>query len=153
MQNVQNEIYLPLKENMLLQKIKADQLQSRKDRDSVKTSVLTTLIGEAESAAKSGKSLDDADVVALLKKFIKNIDELLAVSGINAEAQQLAVRERNTLVEYLPAQYSEQQLTEIISSMVVLNKTMGEIMTELKKSHTGLYDGALAAKLIKKLLS
>ena len=38
---------------MLIKTIKADQLQARKNRDKIATSLLTTLIGEADTAAKN----------------------------------------------------------------------------------------------------
>lgn len=138
---------------MLLQKIKADQLQSRKDRDAAKTSILTTVIGEAEGASKSGKTLEDADVVALVKKFVKNLDEVLMMVDPGTSGFEGAKREREILMAYLPTQYSERELYFIIEALKGSCKNVGEVMGVLKKDHTGLYDGAMASKLAKQLFA
>ena len=64
----------------LIIEIKSAQLAARKARDSFTASSLTTLIGEAEMVGKNaGREVTDAEVVAVLKKFVKNIDETTTV--------------------------------------------------------------------------
>jgi hypothetical protein len=59
----------------LIQTIKADQVQARKAR-SASASILTTLIGEAEMIGKNAgdRESTDEEVIAIIKKFIKNLD-------------------------------------------------------------------------------
>ena len=57
----------------LLAEIKAKQINARKARLSTAT-LLTTLIGEAEMVGKNqGREVTDSEVLAMIKKFIKNI--------------------------------------------------------------------------------
>ena len=57
----------------LIAQIKSAQLQLRKDRATVHAAALSTLIGEAETIGKDAgnREVTDAELTALLKKFIK----------------------------------------------------------------------------------
>ena len=67
----------------LIEKIKSDHLAYRKLRDTTATTFLSTLIGEAEMIGKSGgnREVTNQEVIALVKKFIKNINETTAAIG------------------------------------------------------------------------
>jgi hypothetical protein len=134
---------------MLIEQIKKNQIQARKARNALEASLLTTLIGELETAAKStGKAIDDAAVVATVKKFIKNIEQLLA-----AAPSEAAEAERALLQQYLPKQLSEDQLRAAITEIIGAGQAaVGQIMGELKKKFSGQYDGALASKLVKEMV-
>ena len=139
----------------LLEQIKADQLQARIAADKTKASILTTLIGEAEMVGKNDGNRDttDAEVVATIKKFIKNIDETIAVAG----STETLVAEKEALQVYLPRQLTEPELRVTIGNIIVTQglagpKAMGQLMGELKKNYAGSYDGALASRLVKELL-
>lgn len=142
----------------LIATIKAAQLQARKDRDTIAINVLTTLVGEAEVVGKNAgnRETTDAEVVAVVKKFIKNMDETLAlIKEPNAVAD--LQRERAIVAKYLPQQLTSEQLKGILESLAnELNahtlRDMGKIMKVLKERFDGQYDGALASTLIKALL-
>ena len=133
---------------MLIDDIKRDQLQARMQKDEVRASLLTTLLGEVQTASKSGKSLADADVLAVIKKFIKNLESVMEV----APSEKVS-REIELLTKYTPAQLSEEQLvlllTELKSSGAAGN--LGEAMKILKTDHPGRYDGALASKVARNI--
>jgi uncharacterized protein YqeY len=143
----------------LLQTIKAAQLQARKDRNTIATNVLTTLIGEAEAIGKTAgnRETTDSEVVALAKKFIKGVDETLglvkhpdAVTGLQAE--------RALLTQFLPKQMSSEELTVALKAISdELNahtlRDMGKIMKVLKERYDGQYDGAAASTTIKGMLT
>ena len=139
----------------LLEQIKSDQLQARIAADKAKASILTTLIGEAEMVGKNDGNRDttDQEVIATIKKFIKNIDETIAVAG----STETLVAEKDALQVYLPRQLTEPELRVTIGNIIVTQglsgpKAMGRLMGELKKNHAGSYDGALASRLVKELL-
>lgn len=139
----------------LLEQIKTDQLQARIAADKAKASILTTLIGEAEMVGKNDGNRDttDQEVIATIKKFIKNIDETIAVAG----STETLVAEKDALQVYLPRQLTEPELRVTIGNIIVTQglsgaKAMGQLMSELKKNHAGSYDGALASRLVKELL-
>jgi uncharacterized protein len=141
----------------LLARIKADQVSARKQKLTVVVNLLTTLIGEAEMIGKNAgnRPVSDDEVVALIKKFIKNIDETLKVLGDNNPHALAVMGERTTLEAYLPKQLTEEELKGHINAIhagILSMKDdvkMGDIMSVLKTRFNGLYDGKLASTLIK----
>ena len=92
----------------LIERIRADQLQARKDKDTIKVNLLTTLIGEAVSIGKNNgnRETTDAEVIALTKKFIKNLQEAIEVytrNGVSVDAQRTEI---GILEAYVPKQMS-----------------------------------------------
>ena len=143
----------------LLQKIRDDQLVARKARDTDTAASLTTLLSEAARVGlDDGKrESTDAEVVAVAKKFIKNIDETL--KAVNDEGRADIEAERALYSEYLPSQMDDVQLTVAIMSIVDAMdgeksmKMMGPVMKVLKELHDGEYDGKTASGLVKQVLS
>jgi uncharacterized protein YqeY len=138
----------------LMQRIKTEQLEARKKKDVIKASLLTTLIGEATAIGKNdgNRETTDAEVVAMVKKFLKNIEETMKV----ADTFQ-AREEKLILIDLLPTQLSEQELKTTVWLLgtevgATTSKDMGKIMKVLKERYDGQYDGALASKLIKEML-
>ena len=136
----------------LIETIKAEYLTQRKARASWQVASLSTLIGEIETLAKGGKGeLTDAVVVAVVKKFIKNIDETLKVVSATAVAETALLRsERELYEQFMPKQLSEAQLTFVIDEIVAAGHTnVGDVMKALKTDHGGHYDGAMASTILK----
>jgi uncharacterized protein YqeY len=137
-----------------MQQIKTDQLEARKQKDGIRASLLTTLIGEATSVGKNdgNRETTDAEVVAMIKKFIKNIDETLKVT----DSHQFRT-ERTILAALLPSQLTKEQLLPIIADLsaevgATTPKDMGKVMKVLKERYDGQYDGGTASALIRQAL-
>lgn len=143
----------------LLEEIKATQLLARKGNNQLMASLLTTLIGEAQIIGKNdgNRETTDSEVVAIVKKFIKNIDECLAVPSLSQEAGIKLVLEKKILSDYLPPQMSalELELTiqNIIAEIGASTKDMGKVMALLKQRHEGLYDGKVSSTIVKNMLA
>lgn len=145
----------------LIQKIKDQQLIERKAQNSAAAVPLTTLIGEAEAIGKNnGRTVTDAEVVALLKKFVKNALETLSLAQTHGYTLQVPVltAEIELFSQYLPRQMSEEVLTTVMKSIIieqsiVSSKQMGLLMKNLKATYDGAYDGAMASRVSKQLLS
>ncbi len=144
----------------LLSRIKKDQLQARKDRFTQVASVLTTLIGEASMAGKNdgNRESTDLEVVAVIKKFIKNLDELMAIVGDGNDGFLEAMAEKMVLNVYLPSQLTSDEVADIVLKQIdllddVSPKHMGKIMGHLKSNYAGQYDGKMASKVVKDLLN
>lgn len=142
-----------------MQTIKTQQLQARKDRATVKASILTTLIGEAAMIGKNDGSREtsDLEVVAVIKKFVKNIDESIKAPSLDAASYVRLVAEREILVGFLPKQLNNADLLSTIYAIIteVNAKTpqdMGKVMKTLKAKHDGQFDGTIASALIKAAL-
>jgi uncharacterized protein len=132
----------------LLNTIKAASLTARKARKTDEAALLSTLMGEIETLAKAGRGeLTDAVVVTVIKKFIKNIDQVIEVVEPNSIGGQNAIKEKQLLEAFLPKQLSEQELQALIDDMGCTN--IGDAMKLLKQNYAGTYDGAMASKILK----
>lgn len=143
----------------LLAKIKEEQINARLDRDAIRSALLTTLLAEAMVPGKNkNRESTDDEVIAVIKKFIKGVNETLEVLKYSSDGKVLvALRERTILESFMPTQLNEQQLREIISGIIVTlgeknPKLMGKVISTIKDKYNGQYDGALAAKITKELL-
>jgi uncharacterized protein YqeY len=128
----------------IIDKIKADFMTAYKAKDMIKKDFLGLLKSEV---TKDDKNPEDTVIVAKIKSMIKNA----------ASTNSLSEDELKWMNEYLPIQYSEADLSTIIELAIndtgaSTMKDMGKIMTYLKNSHNGRYDGKMASTLIKKLL-
>lgn len=132
----------------LFEKIKRDQIEARKKK-APEVPLLTTLIGEAGKVGKDthGGEPTDQEVVATVKKFIKNINDLLTHSIYNP----VALFERSILEGYLPQQLTRLEIVNIILQggyNLKDNKVLGSVMGDFKRNFEGRYD----AKLVKTTL-
>jgi len=140
---------------MLMQQLKADQLQARKNRNTLEATLLTTLIGEAANIGKNdgNRETTDQEVVQVVKKFIKGMDETLAVlyDRKDFDTAEGVEMEKKILTNYLPKQMTGQQIMDALKeSGLSLNK--GICMKYLKDNFAGQYDGKLASQIIDELL-
>jgi uncharacterized protein YqeY len=143
----------------LMQQIKADQLAARKNRESGKALLLTTLIGEAQTIGKNdgNRETNDAEVTAVIKKFVKNIGEVLKVADSTSNTYLTAIAEKEVLESYLPKQISGQDLQDLIRGLAaevgaVRKADMGKLMGALKLQHEGTYDGSEASLIVRSIL-
>jgi uncharacterized protein YqeY len=150
----------------LLNTLKEAQVAARKSRasetDTVRANLLTTLIGEASAIGKNAGNREstDAEVVAVAKKFLKNMEEtrrLLAGKPDTAAALLRLDIEQACLSEFLPKQLSTEELRAILQTLAAQSgassaKDMGRLMKALKDQYDGQYDGKVASQLCKELL-
>ena len=147
----------------ILDSVKKAQLQARKDKRAEDAATLTTLIGEAEMIGKNdgNRVSTDAEVVAVIKKFVKNIDETLNVvskDSTKVDRVEALGKEKALLSNFLPKQLSEDELRTILADFVAAlpeknPKAMGKVLGSLKEAFAGQYDGALASRVTKELLA
>lgn len=148
---------------MLLETLKNDALAARKAREAVQSALLTTLVAEAARIGKDDGNRDstDAEVVAVVKKFIKNTEETLRALNAKPDAKdaaQQAARELEILKAYLPKQATEADIrakaTELVSQLADRSpKQMGAIMAGLSAAFEGNLDKALASRIVKEALA
>mgnify|MGYP000042907762 CR=1 FL=1 len=145
---------------MLLEKLQAASLDARKAQNTIAASLLTTLYSEAARVGKDqgNRVSTDEEVVAVVKKFSKNIDETLAALP-EADARVAVLRiEKELLAAYLPQQLDEAGLSALVAELVGAladksPKQMGVVMAGLKARAGGQYDGAMASRLVKAALA
>jgi hypothetical protein len=149
----------------LIHEIKAAQVRARITRSDT-VAILTTLLGEAEMIGKNAgnRETTDEEVIAIAKKFIKNIDETInairkvEMTDEKAAALRMAFAERGVVEMYLPKQMTVEQLRDVIQKIITGMKmlgadpNMGLVMKELKGNFDGQYDGKAASTITKEEL-
>lgn len=141
---------------LLIDKIKEDQVQARKDRTEVAAKLLTTLLGEASAIGKNdgNRQTKDEEVIAVVKKFIKGIDETSTyVSDIYVK--DVLKQEKEILTGYLPKQLTNKEIESYIVQAVIhdgLQQNKGSMMKYLKDYFNGQYDGKVAVTIIDDIL-
>jgi uncharacterized protein YqeY len=155
-----------IKMTTLIEQIRADRLKARMDltNDGIYAPLLSTLLGEAEMIGKNdgNRTTTDAEVIAIAKKFINNIDITIGVLQAqpdkHTESKMVMYKEeKRILTGYLPHQLTETELvleiTRIVGNLTDKSqKQMGLVMKELKASFDGQYDGKMASSLVKDML-
>lgn len=146
----------------LMQILKDDQLAARKARETVKASLLTTLIGEAAVIGKNDGNRDttDAEVVAVVKKFIKsNVELYSSAKNIwDSPVLDAIIEEKSILDSYLPKQLTKEDLKIIFRKYSFYDCTQasvpnkGQFMKHLKDNYVGQYDGKVAAEAVDEYL-
>lgn len=136
----------------LLEKIKEASLESRKNRDTALSLVLTTLYAEAAKVGKDKGNRDstDEEVIAVIKKNIAGAEECMKV----AQHKEKYKYEVDVLSVFLPRQLTEQEIQDKVSILVISGITnLGLIMKHFKENHAGLYDGKVLSEIVKRCLS
>ena len=141
-----------------LDTLRTDALTARKARDSVAASLLVTLLSEAEQTGlNDGKRPStDAEVLATIRKFLKNNGEARAVRPDDA----VLAREASLLEGYLPKQLSEDEQRAAIQGIAnglgltaITGKDTGALMKGLNAQYAGQFAGGQASAIIKQLAS
>jgi uncharacterized protein YqeY len=141
----------------LIETIKGHNLNARIQKLTAVSSLLTTLIGEAEMIGKNAgnRAPTDEEVKGVIRKFIKNNNETIKALG-DADPRSLTfMGENHTLEKYLPRQMTTEELTEAIRSCIVSIRVAGEqpntgsIMKMMKQHFDGTFDGKAASLVIK----
>ncbi len=136
--------------------IQSDQVAARKSRDKPRTRVLSTLLSEIKYKEIDAKEeLDDAAVQAVVSRAIKQRRDA-AEQMRGGGREELAAGEEaevEVLLEYLPAQLSEDEVRYMIRAAVAsgadnMGAVMGRVMPQLK----GCFDGKEANRLVREEL-
>lgn len=136
-------------------RIRSDALAARKAQART-ASVLVTLMGEIDTKTKSfspSRPITEAEVVALVRKLLKNIDETAGhLAGNNPEALDKLRAERAALEVYLPAQMSEADIADFAKARIAEGADLGAVMNALKTERAGQYDGRMASGIVRGLI-
>lgn len=149
---------------MLLEKLKIDQVKSRKAHLTFESKILTTLIGEIVMVGKNVRNGEptEEETLNVLKKFLKGANE--TINMIKDQAKILDLKNEILIYEsYLPDQLTEDQLLVIINDLVkqvsdektepLTMRDMGYVISLLKEEYENQYDPKVASALIKGKIS
>lgn len=140
---------------MLIGAIKKENMLALKEKDTNKRAVLSVVINKymvaGYEAKAQGKEIGDAELVALINKTLKELEEeknsyLLAnrtedVKNLDAQISLLKV--------YLPKMMSEEEIKKII--LTLDDKTIPTVMKFFKLNYAGKVEMSLVSKVLKSL--
>lgn len=133
----------------LMDTLKVKQLEARKAGQTQAASLYTTLLGEAAMVGKNAGNRDttDAEVVAVVQKFLKNIAETIQALTTRGQPVDAQKAEQELLKVFLPQQLTELELVDLAKT----NQSLGMpgFMRMLKENYSGRYDGKLASQVAK----
>jgi len=142
----------------LYETIKTEKIKSMKDRNHVKTGILSVLLGEIERQIYSLSTEDrtnaskvDAIVVSRVKAMIENAKE--NYSKFPEESYQ---KEIEILSEWLPKVLGEHETKSAVDGVIAITgntkNLIGKIMGELKKSYGNSMDMKIAKAYLDTIL-
>ena len=147
---------------MLEEKILKEYQEAMKARDTLKSTLLSSLRAEiANTAIKEKKNkLDDNGIIALVRKQIKQHQDSIEQfqKGGRADLVDKEKRELQILESYLPEQLSGEEIKKIIEEAILATaaqgpKDMGKVMKEVTAKIAGRADGKLVSELVKDKLT
>ncbi len=148
----------------LKDRLRADLTASMKARDEVRSSTLRmvlTAITNAEVAGKEHRELTDDDVIGVLSTEAKKRREAATAfsDGGRAEMAAKEAAEAAVIADYLPAQLSEQEVADLVTSAIAQAgvagegmKAMGRVMGMIQPLVKGRADGGAVAAEVRRQL-
>ena len=142
---------------------KLNQALKAKDKNTYPTlRLVVSAVKDAEIAGRSKgqKEMTDGDIIAILKKMIKQRNESCDVykkAGRN-ELLENETKEIEVINVFLPKQLSEEETKKICEDVIKSigassMKDMGKVMGALKSKHSDTLDFSKVSSIIKELLS
>ncbi len=145
----------------LVQQLRDDQLQARKDKDKFTAQTLTTILGEVLKIGKDdgNRETTDVEAVKICKKFRKSLTETINLARANKKPYANEETELITVNQYIPEQLTENQITTFLMDYVIvldaedtkLSIPLG--MKFMKDYYDGRYDGKLASIVLKDVIA
>ncbi|MDR1281379.1 MAG: GatB/YqeY domain-containing protein [Opitutaceae bacterium] len=146
----------------IYEQLRADIITAVKARDSATATVLRTNDGAIQRAAMDlNKPIDDALVIATLRKSVKNLADAKAQFEKGGRADLVAAndRELRLIEKYLPRQLDAARLEALVAEAIAATgagskKEMGKVIAALRQHpDAGLIDFGAASKLIQAKLA
>jgi uncharacterized protein YqeY len=140
----------------LKDRIRDDLNAARRERDKLRTQLLTMTISEIRNKEiELQHELSDPEVVDVVQKAIKRRREAADQmrTGARIELAEKEETEAQQLAAYLPAQMSEADVRALIREAVAGGaSTMGAVMGQIAPRIKGVFDGKEANRIVKEEL-
>lgn len=147
----------------LKDRLKSDLTAAMRARDDVRKGTLRmtlSAIGTAEVAGTSAKQLSDDEIITVLTREVKRRREAAEAfrSGGRADSAEREEAEAAIISEYLPAQLSSDELTQLVDQAVAeagaeSPRDMGKVMKILQPKVAGRAEGRVVADAVKTRLA
>jgi uncharacterized protein YqeY len=149
---------MPLKD-----RLRADLTAAMKDRDEVRTRTLRmalTSVSNEEVAGKAARELSDDEVIKILAREAKRRREAAtAFQDAGRDEQAAAERaEDAVLADYLPAQLSDAEVTDLVTAAITETgasgmSAMGQVMKTVTPRVAGRAEGSRVAAEVRRQLA
>lgn len=144
----------------LKDRLQEDWKAAMKNKDKFRANVLNMAKAAVLHAEKSdGSTLDDEQVISILTKEVKQRrDSIIEFEkGNRQDLIEQTNKEIEILLEYLPQQLTEEEISEIVKDAVnevqaTSIKDMGKVMAVLMPKVKGRADGKLVNQIVKQYL-
>ena len=136
---------------MLIDELSKANIEALKARDQVARAIYSVLLSKYKALdielKAQGKEATDADMVKLITKTIKELDEekLSYEKAGRTEEVQNIMAQRALIEKYLPNLMSEEDIKKIIDSLQ--DKSIPSVMKHFKMNYDGKADMALVSKI------
>lgn len=147
---------------MLEKKILNDYKEALKNKDKVKSSILSFLRSNLINHAikQNKKTLEDNEVLSVIKKMAKQQQDSIQQfkQGSRDDLVVKESQELEVLKAYLPPELSQEQVKEIIEQVLSETqacgpKDMGRVMKEVMVRVANQADGKIVSELVREKLS
>lgn len=147
---------------MLEEKIMNDYKQAMKDKDTIKSSILSLVRAEMINAAitKKKKQLDDEDAISVIRKQVKQHQDSIEQfkKGNRQDLVDKEQKELEILKGYLPAEIPAEELNKIIAEAISSTaasgmKDMGRVIKEVSSKVAGRADAKIVSGMVRAKLS
>ena len=136
---------------MLIDEISKANIEALKARDQVARAIYSVILSKYKALdielRANGKEATDADLVKLITKTIKELDEekdSYEKAGRSEEVKNI-LSQKALIEKYLPKLMSEEEIRKVISSLE--DKSMPSIMKHFKMNYDGKVDMSLVSKI------
>jgi uncharacterized protein YqeY len=147
----------------LLTQLTDDYKAAMKNKEEIKKLTLNYVLAQAKNKKiELQHELTDDELIALIKKEIKAINETLSFlekAGDKEETIAEELEKKAVLTVYLPVTYSPEETKKLIVALIEqlaitdLRTQRGALMKELMAHHKSELDGALVNEIITSLIS
>lgn len=136
---------------MIIDELQKANIEALKARDQVARAIYSVIIAKYKAAAielkAQGKDAADADLVKIITKSIKELDEEkegYEKAGRSEEVKNISTQ-KALIEKYLPKLMSEDEIRAIIAKLD--DKSMPSVMKHFKMNFDGQVDMSLVSKI------
>ena len=136
---------------MLIEELNKANIEALKARDQVARAIYSVIISKYKALdielKAAGKGATDADLVKLITKTIKELDEekeSYEKAGRSEEVKNI-LTQKSLIEKYLPKLMSEEEIRKVIASLE--DKSIPSVMKHFKMNYDGKADMALVSKV------
>ena len=140
---------------MLIDTIKKENLLALKNHDDVLRAVYSILISkynlEGYEAKANGKEIGDPEMIRIIQKTLKELDEekISYEKGNRADKVADIEKQINAISSYFPKMMSEEEIKTVILSLE--DKSIPAVMKHFKANFAGKCDMGLVSRVLKSL--